>query len=501
MSIQHDSDRDPADALTSGEPTGGDPAGNDPEDAAAPAGAPEVADDPPGSVELESARPEAVEARPGHGLPAYRPPPSPAYAPPSGPGTVAVPTTPPPVPADTGTEPARSTAERRLGWQLLIAGLFLVLVAGIVVTLAIQSGGGTDAHAFGEVSAVTGDVTVRPGVDADVRDLEVGDEVVAGWQVDATGGAAATIDLAGGGMLRIDSGARLRFVDLAIDPDTGERARTSEPAVDLRGGRAWLVPGSPADDGAAVQAHIPDGVVETERHPVALDCTEVCTVEAPTGGVTVTTDEGHELTPTVHELLKVGPGPALDLSLADAASPWALQNLDADERAGLSQPEADDRPGIVDTAVVDGTYAVAIRVVGPPTGDAIPAALQYPEGETYALDLAVDGSGCDVPPCSVPITSEDGLSGTAQVRGGEVAFTFALPINCLDETHTSVVVPGIGNTAVNATLAVEAVDFDGERWHVRRITGTGTIAATMSVTCNAGDVLGTSTSPITIAGS
>src|SRR5918998_1691151 len=451
-------------------------------------------------VEVAAARggpPEArggsAEALPGPGLPAYRPPPSPAYAPhpepvvpkrarPSpSPSPAASPSAGPAVPAastDTPRETAPATpatvaepttgpraaaSDRRLGWQLLIAGLVLVVVAGAVAVLAIQSRGDGDAHAFGEVSAVTGDVVVRPGSDADLRVLEVGDQVVAGWLVDAPAGATATIDLAGNGVVRIDSGTRLRFVDLALDPDTGERDRASEPAVDISGGRAWLIPGA-ADDGVRVQAHIADGVIESEGHPVAVDCTTACTVEAPTGGVTVTTDEGVEMSPTANEVLRVGPGTALDVDLAGAPSTWARQNLDADEVAGLPAPSATDGPGIVGSAVLDGT-------------------------------------SCAAPPCAVPVTGADGASGTAQLRDREVALTFGLPIDCYDESYTSVVVPGIGTTAVTASLAIEAVDFDGERWHVRRVSGTGTIAATMNTTCNPGDVLGTSTSPITIAGS
>ena len=523
MSVQHDSDRDPAES--SGEAESVSAQASEPESSTASASEPEstTTDAPPEDHPAEDrpaedhpaddrsedrpadavvARSETVEARPGHGLPAYRPPPSPAYAaPPAEPATAS--TRVPPLTTPTGPPPPdRSPSERRLGWQLLIAGLFLVVVAGAVAALAIQSdGGGTDDYTFGDVSEITGDVTVRPGIDDEIRTLAVGDEVVTGWQVEVADGGTAIIDLAGGGVLRVDSGARVRFVDLAVDPDTGDRARASEPALDLSGGRAWFVPGKPADDAPAIRAHIVDGVVASDGHPVAIDCTDTCTVEAPTGGVTVTTEDGVDVTPTTNELLRVGPGPALDLTIAEAASTWARQNLDADEQAGLSPTEVDDAPGIVESAVIDGTYAVAITVVGPPTGDPIPLALQYPDGETYALDLAIDGSSCDEPPCSLTVTSEDGLSGTAHLREGEVALTFGLPINCLDETQSSVVLPGIGSTAVNATLTIAAVDFDGERWHARRVSGTGTIAATMSTTCNPGDVLGTATSPITLAGS
>ena len=53
---------------------------------------------------------------------------------------------------------------------------------------------------------------------------------------------------------------------------------------------------------------------------------------------------------------------------------------------------------------------------------------------------------------------QDSLSGTAQVRDGKVELTFGLPINCFDATHTTVVHPDIGTTAVNASLDVETVE-------------------------------------------
>src|ERR671916_832768 len=243
------------------------------------------------------ARGASAEALPGRGLPAYRPPPSPAYAPhpepvvpkrartsPS-PSPAASPSAGPAVPAastDTPRETAPATpatvaepttgpraaaSDRRLGWQLLIAGLVLVVVAGAVAVLAIQSRGDGDAHAFGEVSAVTGDVVVRPGSGADLRVLEVGDQVVAGGLADAPAGATATIDLAGNGVVRIDSGTRLRFVDLALDPDTGERDRASEPAVDISGGRARLPPGPPRD-GARGRGPPAHGRSDPHRPPV-----------------------------------------------------------------------------------------------------------------------------------------------------------------------------------------------------------------------------------------
>jgi hypothetical protein len=138
-------------------------------------------------------------------------------------------------------------------------------------------------------------------------------------------------------------------------------------------------------------------------------------------------------------------------------------------------------------------------VVGPPAGDPIPRALRYPEGETYAVDLTADGSACEPDSCNVPVTSDATASGTARVGDGEVALTFSLPIDCYDQSHTRVVRPDIGTTAVEVAAMVEAVEFDGARWLVRRFSGTGTVAATLESACNPRDQLGTSTSPISVA--
>jgi hypothetical protein len=434
----------------------------------------------------------------------YVPPPSPAYAaqPPSpvrrNARAAAAPQGPPAPPVATSTPSGR----RRQAWQLLTVGVALVVVAATATLVSKVTGGDDAGYAFGDISAVTGSAQVRAGdADAEARPLEEGETVLAGWVVEAPADAAATLSLTDGGTMRVEGGARVAFVDLAVDPDTGERAGRPEPAIRLDDGRAWVNPGgSRAPDATAIQVQIPDGIVASTGNPMALDCTGPCTVEAPAGGVELTTESGVEMAPAANEVVTFQPPDTFDLTVGDAPSEWARQNLDADVDAGVPEPEADDAPGIRASAVVDGTYSVALEVVGAPTGDALPGALQYAQGETYTLDLDADGSVCVPRSCSAPVTAVDGASGTARVADGTIALTLGQPIDCYDEAYTTVVVPGIGATTVEATLETGEVEHDGERWLVRTFAGSGTVAVTLTTRCNPDDVVGTSASAITIAG-
>jgi hypothetical protein len=384
----------------------------------------------------------------------------------------------------------------------LLVGSALVVVAAVVAGVVAVTGGDDDdpGYAFGEVGAAAGGAVARPGDEAEERPLAVGDIVRAGWVVEAVGDAAVTLELAGGGVVRFDSGARLTFTDLAVDPETGEASGPSEPAIEIAGGRVWVNPAGDAAS-AAIEVRIPEAVVETTGNPVALDCTAACSVEAPAGGVTAITSADKAVTPAANEVVTLATAETFDLTLGDGPSAWAQQNLDADSEAALPAPEPDGAPGIRGSAILDGTYVLALDVTGAPAGDAIPVELQYTAGEAYTISLDVDGGACAAVPCDVPVSAPDGATGTAQVGDGTVALSFSQPIDCYDETFTTVVVPGIGTTTVTATLAVDDVDQDGDRWLVRSFAGTGTVAATLSTPCNPGETLGTSTSPITIAGS
>ncbi len=437
----------------------------------------------------------------------YTPPPSPAYA--------AKPASPLPyqarrVRADgpeataataAAQEPAPAPIDRmaQRGWQLLLVGVALLVVAAVAVGAVTVTGDDNRNHVFGEVGEMRGAAIVVPGDGDPARPLEAGETVLAGWTIEAPGDASVTIELADGGVARLDSGGELVFVDRAVDPETGERTGESEPALRVSGGRVWINPAGP-EAATAVAVQIPGGSIESDGNPVALDCTGTCTVEAPAGGVTVSTDHSTRMVLAALEVLTVGGGETFDLAVGDAASAWATQNIEADRAAGLPDPRPVEAPGIVDSAILDGTYAVKLEVVGAPTGDAIPTALRYPAGETYTLELAADGSACAPGSCPVPVSAADGAAGTAQVADGSVSLTFSQPIDCYNEAYTAVVVPGIGTTTVTARLRIGDVDHTGDHWVVRTFAGEGTVAAALTTPCNPGDTLGTATSPVTIAG-
>ena len=451
---------------------------------------------------------EATRSR----LPAgYTPPPSPAYAPRPAPVVTrytragsdrsAGTREPAPGAADAGASPR--DRQGRPGRRLLGIGLAVALIAVAIALVTTVRGGDGEAYAFGEITAVSGGATVRTDdADSAARPIEQGETVRAGWVVEAPGDASATVSLSDGGIVRVGGGGRVTFTDLAADTTPGGTSGTPEPAIRVTGGRVWVNPGgSRRAIASGLQVQIPDARITSTGNPVALDCAAACTVEAPAGGASLSTAGGAEMHPAAGETVTFQPPAVFDLAVGDGPSAWARQNLEADATAGLPEPRPDDAPGIRASAVVDGTYSIVIGVVGPPEGDAIPRALQYSDGETYALDLVTDGSNCTPGSCTAAVSAIDAATGTASVSDGSISLELVQPIDCYDESYTTVVVPGIGTTRVEATMAVDEVDHDGVRWLVRSFSGTGTVAASLTTRCNPGDVLGTATSPITIAGS
>jgi hypothetical protein len=453
--------------------------------------------------------------------PTYTPPPSPAYADqPQRLRVVAAPTAPASTgaPAATGTAttletvitqppgsrplPAEARPSSERGWTLLYAGLALVsiaVLAAVGVVIAGRGGSGPTLE-FGEVAAASEGVVVRLGEGGDERALEVGDTVVAGWVVDAGDDGSVEIDLVDGGVVRFDSGARVTFTHSAAEAAVDDGDAVGDPVVVVTGGRAWVNPAG-ADAAADLALQIAGGTVTTTGAPVALDCTAVCSVEAPAGGVTVTNVGGREAAPAADEVVALASPQVFDVTFADGPSAWARLNIGTDEAAGLASVGAGDAPGIRAAAVLDGTFDVTIDVVDEPTGDPIPVSLRYPAGQSYTLMLTADGSGCARTPCDVPVEAADGASGSAEIAGGEVTLRFSQAIDCYDESFTTVVVPGIGTTTVEATLEVTDVTHDGDGWKAAGFAGDGTVAAELTTECNPGDVLGTSTSSITIRGS
>jgi hypothetical protein len=441
--------------------------------------------DPWAAPGAEHDDPWSAAGAPGPGRsqtsPAYSSPLSAAYAPdrPS----------PPPLVETPGAE------KRRRRW--LVPAIALVVVAALAAGAFVVLGGGDgdDGYAFGTVATATGDATVRTG-GGDARPLEEGETVEAGWVIEAAGDAAVTLELAGGGVVRADSGATLSFVDLA--ERSGEDGEPT-PAIELAGGRSWL---NPVNDAAssAVALRIPEATVVTTGNPVAVDCTQACSVEAPAGGVTLTTNADLDASPAPNEVVTVRGADALELVTGTAPSAWAGQNLDADIEDGLPQPTPVESTGVKGTAVANGAYSLNLVVDGNPTGDPIPSELTFILGQTYTVDLVVDASGCVTVPCDVPVMANDGATGSARIEGGTVNVSFTQPIDCYDETMTTVVVPGIGTTAVQASLRITDVALAGDRWEATQLDGSGTVAATLATPCNPGETLGTSTSTMVLRG-
>jgi hypothetical protein len=377
----------------------------------------------------------------------------------------------------------------------------LVVVALAVGAFVVFGGDDGGAYTFGTVARASGSATVTTRTGAAPRALEEGETVIAGWVVATTGDSAVTLELAGGGVVRFDKGATLTFADEAADPETGRAEGRSKPAIQIQGGRTWV---NPAGDAAssAIALAAGNGDVTTSGNPVAIDCTAACQVEAPAGGVTLTTDGGRTAAPGPDEAVTLAPGDSVQLTTAEGPSEWAQQNLDADAEAGLPEPEADDGSGVRAGAVANGTYRLSLDVTGPPSGDAIPQDLEYAQGASYTVNLVVDGSACVTVPCDVTVTADEGATGTARVENGVVMLSFTQPINCYDETMTTVVVPDIGVTTVQASLVVLDAQpvGEGETWVANAFQGTGTLAATLTTPCNAGETLGTATSTIAVSG-
>ena len=193
-------------------------------------------------------------------------------------------------------------------------------------------------------------------------------------------------------------------------------------------------------------------------------------------------------------------GNSFEVELAGEPSAWATENLAADGEAGIPEDPDAGEPGIRESALFGGSYSLDLEVVGSPTGDAIPEPLRYPQGSTYNVTVLADGTTCDALPCAVPVSGLDGGAGSAELADATVALTLGQTIDCFDETDTAVVVPGIGTTTVDVTLTVDDVAYEGGRWVVTSLSGTGEVSAQLTKVCNPTDVLGTSTSAVEATG-
>jgi hypothetical protein len=379
--------------------------------------------------------------------------------------------------------------------QLLITGLVLALVAVVVaVLLNPVEDPASEPHEFGSVRTTAPGATVR--TDGSERPLAEGDVLTAGDMVQVPPDGSIALDLVAGGVARADEGAGLAFVDDAAGTETDEGAGPASPVIEITTGRAWVNPA----DGVELVVRVPAASVTTLGNPVAVRCDEQCSVEAPAAGARIDGDAGGSARPAAGEVITVDADGALALADGTEITDFAQANLDDDSAEEIPEPEPGDSPGVRASATVDGTYPLQIEIVGDPEGDALPPGVVYSSGETYDVQLAVAGSGCTTAPCRAPVQAGDGSSGSADVGDGVVSLSFANPFDCLDESRTTVIESDIGTTTVEGELTVDRVVERDGRWHVASFAGPGSVSTRLTAACNAGDVLGTSTSAARITG-
>jgi hypothetical protein len=387
-------------------------------------------------------------------------------------------------------------AERRGRRKLALVALGVVAVLALVGGLvAVLRGGGSESKgfSFGQISATGHTASVVTETGADGRTPEVGEDVLAGWVIASKGDDGVTIDLDGGGVMRFDRDAKLTFSDL------GRRGGSHKPAVQIDGGRTWINPAGQLG-AKSITFNVPGGTVATSGNPIAIDCTSACSIEAPAGGVTLTTTGGSVATPGENEKVTIESGDNLSLVTSAGPSDWAQKNLDADKDAHVRAPGDSDTVGVKAGAHVDGAYVLNIKITSEPTGDAIPEDLKYHVADgTYSANLTIDGSACVTLPCDLTVTSTEGATGTARIADGSLTLTLVQPVNCTDG-NGNVVMANVGNDTVQATMPVIDARLAGDHWRAVGYQGTGTIAATLSTPCSPDMTLGTATSDVAVSG-
>jgi hypothetical protein len=440
--------------------------------------------DPVGWSRPEPAAPAAGEAP---SAPLGAPPRSPAYTAPVS-DAYQPPVAPPPL-----VEPAEDRRDRRKVGLIALAVLAVVALAGGLFAVLRGGGGEAKGFSFGQIAATGDKASVVTETGTDDRALEVGEDVLAGWVIAAKDDSAVTIDLDGGGVMRFDRGASLTFSDL------GRRGGSHKPAVQIDGGRTWINPAGQLGS-QAISFTVPGGTVATSGNPIAVDCTSTCSIEAPAGGVTLTTTGGAVATPGENEKVSIDSADNLSLLTSAGPSDWAQQNLDADKDADVRSPGQPDTVSVKAGAHLDGAYLLNIKITSEPTGDDIPDELKYHvEGGTYSANITVDGSACVTLPCDLAVTSTEGASGTARIADGALTLTLNQPVNCTDP-NGNVIMPNVGTDVVQATMPVIDARLAGDHWRVVGFQGTGTIAATLATPCSPDMPLGTATSEIAVSG-
>jgi hypothetical protein len=346
-------------------------------------------------------------------------------------------------------------------------------VVGVLVTVL----GDEAPDELGRVRSAGG-AQVRTPDGAEPRALEDGEAVLNGWAVEAGDGTGVEIDLTAGGVLRVDGGATLTFTAASDSDESG-------PRVDIAGGRTWFNPAG-VPESAALVLRTEVISLSSVGQPVALDCTDDCTVEAPAGGVKVSADIGVTMAPATDEALTVTRDGGLVMRTVDQPSPWVGQNLEAD---GAALPPSAPAPvdGVLAAAIPAAGYALDLAITDDGEGDTLHPSVMFSSGQTAHYEATVELESCAQSPCDLPVSAVRGLStlrlsGSFHVEDRSMALTLHRPVECPGPAPASAA--GTVTITVDMTVSEAVYDVAAQHWTATVMGGPGTSVVEISdATC------------------
>jgi hypothetical protein len=214
---------------------------------------------------------------------------------------------------------------------------------------------------------------------------------------------------------------------------------------------------------------------------VALDCTAGCTVEAPAGGVKVSTEQGIAAAPATDEALTVTNDGGLVVRTIPQPSAWTQQNLDADAVA-LPPPEPVPLDGVTAGAAPAAAYGFDLVITSDGEGDALDPSVTFSSGQSAHYEATLDTGPCAQVPCDVPVaaTSQRAagplhLSGSFHIAGRSMALTLNRQVDCPGSAPAR----SAGTVTITADMTISEATYDesSQRWIATVMAGPGTAVA------------------------
>lgn len=346
---------------------------------------------------------------------------------------------------------------------------------GVSLAVLVTGPGGKTSGEVGTVRSASG-ARVRTSGGAEPRALKDGEAVRYGWTVEAGDSPDVEIDLAAGGVLRVDGGATLTFTAASESGGSG-------PRVDIVGGRIWFNPAG-VRESAALVLRTEVITVSSTRHPVALDCTIDCAVEAPAGGVKVSAEDGVNVAPVTDEVLMVTSDGGLVMRTIDQPSAWVQENLEADA-AVLPLPDPARVDGVTAGALPAAAYALDLAITSDGEGAALHPSVMFRRSQTAHYEATVDTGSCPQAPCDVPVSATSqrlaatlSLTGSFHIENRSMALTLTRPVDCPGPAPASAA--GSVSITVDMTISEAAYDKDSRRWIATVMGGPGTSVVEIS---------------------